>query len=271
MNQYTTLREQAYEANMEIPRFDLAVFTWGNVSACDRGLGVFAIKPSGVPYDRLSPEDMVVLDLEGKVVEGRLRPSSDTPTHLILYREWTGIGGIIHTHSTHATAWAQARRPVPIYGTTHADYAAVDIPCVPLLTEEQIESNYELETGRSIVDHFRALHLAPDECPMTVVAGHGPFAWGKDAAEAVYHAVVLEQIARMAWMTESLAAGRVDHGAGSVSESGGGQVVRSAGGSVESGLRGDRARVSPAQRLPDRYIRKHYERKHGSSAYYGQE
>ncbi|HWA73790.1 MAG TPA: L-ribulose-5-phosphate 4-epimerase [Polyangiaceae bacterium] len=227
---YSALKEQAFQANLEIPRRGLAIYTFGNVSALDAARGVFAIKPSGVAYENLSADDMVVVDLESKVVEGKLRPSSDTKTHAALYRAFDGVGGIVHTHSTHATAWAQARMPIPIYGTTHADHLAGDVPCTELMSSDAVEGDYEAETGTQIIDCFGKRD--PRETPMVLVAGHGPFAWGKTAEKAVYNAVVLEELAKMAFITRTL-----DPRAG---------------------------------RLPDYLVRKHYERKHGKSAYYGQ-
>jgi L-ribulose-5-phosphate 4-epimerase len=227
---YATLKEEAWSANLEIPRRNLALYTWGNVSAYDPAAGVFAIKPSGVPYDQLSVDDIVVVDLDGKIVEGKLRPSSDTPTHQVLYRHFPKIGGITHTHSTHATAWAQAGQSIPVFGTTHADHSHLPIPCTPLLGRDQVEGQYEEETGKLIVDCFK--EIAYLEQPMVLVAGHGPFAWGKDATTSVYNAVVLEEVARMAWLTLS---------------------------------------IDPdAQPLPKYITDKHYQRKHGPKAYYGQ-
>jgi L-ribulose-5-phosphate 4-epimerase len=227
---YRELRERAFEANREIPRRGLAIYTFGNVSAFDPALGAIAIKPSGVPYDALKVEDVVVVDLDGKVIEGALRPSSDTPTHLVLYRAFKGLGGVVHTHSTYATGWAQARLPIPLYGTTHADHLAEDVPCTAIMSAAQVERDYERETGNQIVECFAARD--PLHVPMVLVAGHGPFAWGATAADAVYHAAVLEELARMAFITRTLA--------------------------------------PDAGRLPDELIRKHFERKHGKEAYYGQ-
>jgi L-ribulose-5-phosphate 4-epimerase len=227
---YRDLREQAFLANREIPAHGLAIYSFGNVSAFDASLGALAIKPSGVAYEALRPKDLVVVDLEGTVVEGALRPSSDTRTHLVLYRAFPGLGGIAHTHSTYATGWAQAGEPIPILGTTHADHLAEDVPCTALMSAEAIAGDYETETGRQIVESFRTRD--PSHTPMVLVAGHGPFTWGKSAGAAVYHAVVLEEIAKMAFVTRTLA--------------------------------------PAAPRLPDRLIRKHFERKHGASAYYGQ-
>ena len=231
---YSDLKDQAWHANMEIPRRGLAIYTFGNVSALDADRAVFAIKPSGVSYDALTAADIVVVDLDAKVVEGTLRPSSDTKTHAALYRSFQasggGIGGIVHTHSTYATAWAQAGMAIPIYGTTHADHLAEDVPCTAVMTAEAVRGDYEAETGTQIIDCFRTRN--PREIPMVLVAGHGPFTWGKTADKAVYHAVVLEELAKMASITRSL-----DPHAG---------------------------------RLPDYLVRKHYERKHGTGAYYGQ-
>jgi L-ribulose-5-phosphate 4-epimerase len=229
---YAALKEQAWQANMEIPRRGLAIYTFGNVSAFDAQRGVFAIKPSGVAYDRLTAADMVVIDLDAKLVEGTLRPSSDTKTHAALYRAFQGkgIAGIVHTHSTYATAWAQARMPIPIYGTTHADHLAEDVPCTALMSAEAASGDYEAETGRQIIDCLGARD--PRQTPMVLVAGHGPFTWGETADKAVYHAVVLEELARMASITRTL--------------------------------------DPDARRLPEHLVRKHFERKHGKSAYYGQ-
>jgi L-ribulose-5-phosphate 4-epimerase len=233
MDVYKTIREEAFEANREIPRRNLAIYTWGNVSAFDAGQAVFAIKPSGVDYDDLSPESMVVVDLEGGIVEGKLRPSSDTETHRVLYREFSGIRGITHTHSAYAVAWAQAGRSVPVYGTTHADHGAGEIPCTAFMTEEAVKNNYELETGNLIVDTFRVQNKNPLHIEMVLVAGHGPFTWGKSAAQSIYHAAVLEEVCKMAHLTLALD-----------------------------------PRAKP---LPQHIIRKHWERKHGTNAYYGQQ
>lgn len=227
---YRELKERAWAANMEIPRRGLAIYTFGNVSALDPGAGVFAIKPSGVAYEKLELDDMVVIDLEGKIVEGKLRPSSDTKTHVVLYRNLRGIGGIVHTHSTYATGWAQAHLPIPIYGTTHADHLAEDVPCTAVMTDEAVERDYEQETGNQILECFRDRN--PLHTPMVLVAGHAPFAWGETPEKAVYNAAVLEEIAKMAFITHGISPG--------------------------------------ATRLPGRIIRKHFERKHGQGAYYGQ-
>lgn len=227
---YRDLKEQAWQANMEIPRRGLAIYTFGNVSALDAARAAFAIKPSGVAYEILKADDMVVVDLNGQIVEGKLRPSSDTKTHAALYRAFDGVGGIVHTHSTYATAWAQAGLPIPIYGTTHADHLAEDVPCTAVMSAEAVNGDYEAETGTQVIDCFRKRD--PRQTPMVLVAGHGPFAWGKTAEKAVYHAVVLEELAKIASITRSLAPN--------------------------------------APRLPEYLVRKHFERKHGKSAYYGQ-
>lgn len=232
MRKYKSIKEEAYEANMELPKLGLVLYTFGNVSAVDRDLAVFAIKPSGIPYKQLSPEEMVVVDFDGNVVKGKLRPSSDTKTHALLYREWDKIGGIAHTHSTYATAWAQSLRDIPIFGTTHADHNTVDIPCVPPMSDEMIKGNYEHETGWQIINCLKEKVLNYDEIEMILVGNHAPFTWGKNAAKAVYNSAVLENIAQMAFLTEQINA--------------------------------------TAPRLKDALIRKHYERKHGPDSYYGQ-
>lgn len=224
------LKQQVYEANMELPRRGLITYTWGNVSGIDREKGLFVIKPSGVDYDKLQPEDMVVMDLEGNKVEGKYKPSSDTPTHLELYKAFPQIGGIVHTHSPWATSWAQACRSIPCYGTTHADYFYGDIPCARNLTEEEISEAYEKNTGLVIIETFKEKN--PVFVPGVLCANHGPFTWGKDAAEAVHNAVVLEEVAKIAARTERL-----------------------------------RADVPPA---PQVIQDKHFMRKHGPNAYYGQ-
>jgi len=230
--EYKSLREEAYEANMEIHRRTLAIYTWGNSSAFDPGKGVFAIKPSGVEYDQLTPESMVVLDLEGNVVDGKLKPSSDTKTHMVLYREFSKVYGITHTHSPYACAWAQAGKPVPVFGTTHADHCAREIPCTAFMSQEAVKNDYELETGKLIIKTFKDENLSPAEINMVLVAGHGPFSWGSNAAKSVYHGVILEEICKMALFTAAL---------------------------------------DPlAKPLPKHIVRKHWERKHGPDAYYGQ-
>ena len=239
-DEYKYLREEAYEANMEIPRRKLAIYTWGNVSAFDPDKMVFAIKPSGVAYEDLKSEDMVVVDIEGKVVDGNLKPSSDTGTHRVLYHEFVhrsfgakvAMKGICHTHSAYAVAFSQARLSVPVYGTTHADYGAEEIPCTEIMNEEASKGNYELETGKLIIETFIRREKNPLHMPMVLVAGHGPFAWGEDATQAVYHAVVLEEVCRIAHLTMVL--------------------------------------DPQAKPLPEYLIKKHWERKHGPKAYYGQ-
>ena len=230
---YADLKRECVEANMDIPRHHLAIYTWGNVSVLDRDGGVFAIKPSGVSYEVLSADDIVIVDLEGKTVEGRLKPSSDTLTHMVLYNNFMEIGGIVHTHSPYAVGWAQALEPIVIYGTTHADHTTQDIPCTPPMPDDQIAENYEEQTGRQIVNHLREMHLNPVEMEMVLVGCHGPFTWGETAAKAVYNAVVLEEVAKMAMVTR--------------------QVNPEAG------------------RMKETLRAKHYERKHGPDAYYGQE
>lgn len=226
------LKQSVYEANMELPRRGLVTYTWGNVSGIDREKGLVVIKPSGVRYEELTPDKLVVLDLDGKVVEGALNPSSDTKTHLVLYREFPALGGVVHTHSPCAVAWAQAGRDIPCYGTTHADYFYGPVPCARALTPEEIDEDYERNTGRVIVEEFRARGIEPAHVPAVICRSHGPFAWGADAAEAVYHAAVLEEVAHMALLTLA-----VD------------------------------ADAAPApQHLQD----KHFMRKHGPQAYYGQ-
>ncbi|WP_426329520.1 L-ribulose-5-phosphate 4-epimerase [Pedobacter sp. R-06] len=232
MSNYQDIKEQAYQANMQLPKLGLVLFTFGNVSAADRSKGVFAIKPSGVPYEDLSPEKMVIVDFEGNTVEGSLRPSSDTKTHAVLYKHWAEIGGIVHTHSAYGTAWAQAQRAIPIFGTTHADHLTVDIPCAPPMADEMIKGNYEYETGFQIMNHFESLGLSYKEVEMILVGNHAPFTWGKTAEKAVYNSAVLETVAQMALLTEQ---------------------------------------INPqAPKLKDSLIAKHYERKHGDGAYYGQ-
>ena len=227
------LRKQVYAANMQLPRRGLVTYTWGNVSGIDRARGLVVIKPSGVEYDDLTPDDLVVIDLEtGRTVEGDLNPSSDTKTHLELYKAFPALGGVVHTHSTYAVAWAQAGQDIPCYGTTHADYFYGSIPCARHLTPAELEEDYERNTGKIIIDTFRGRNLDPVAVPGCLCHSHGPFTWGKDAAEAVYHAVVLEEVAKMAALTRL-----VDRDA------------------------------APA---PQHILDKHYQRKHGANAYYGQ-
>ncbi|MGM9538016.1 MAG: L-ribulose-5-phosphate 4-epimerase, partial [Candidatus Onthomonas sp.] len=198
------LKKKVYEANMELPRRNLVTYTWGNVSGIDREKGLFVIKPSGVEYDELKPEDLVVMDLKGNKVEGDMNPSSDTKTHLVLYNAFPQIGGIVHTHSPYAVGWAQAGRDIPCYGTTHADYFYGPIPCARHLTQEELDEDYELNTGNIIVEEFKARGIDPVAVPAVICHSHGPFAWGKDAAQAVYHAVVLEEVAKMAIFTRQV-------------------------------------------------------------------
>ena len=226
------LKRKVYEANMELPRRGLVTYTWGNVSGIDRESGLFVIKPSGVEYEELRPEDMVVMDLEGKRVEGELNPSSDTKTHLVLYKAFPTIGGIVHTHSPYAVGWAQAGEDIPCYGTTHADYFYGPVPCARHLSKAELDEDYELNTGRIIVETFRERGIDPVSVPAVICHSHGPFTWGKDAAQAVYHAVVLEEVAKMALFTRQISPAAV-----------------------------------PA---PQRIVEKHYQRKHGKNAYYGQ-
>ena len=225
------LKRRVYDANLKLVEEGLVVRTFGNASGIDRTAGRVVIKPSGVPYADLEPKHMVVVSLEnGSVIGGNLRPSSDTPTHLILYRAFRDIGGVVHTHSSFATGWAQAGRSIPIYGTTHADHLAEDVPCTAVMSDEAVRRDYEVETGELILECFKGRD--PLHTPMVLVAGHGPFTWGETPEKAVYNAAVLEELARMAFVTHAL----------------------------------DPA----AQRLPDSLIRKHFERKHGKDAYYGQ-
>ena len=223
------LKDKVCRANLDLVRHGLVLFTWGNVSAIDRESGLVVIKPSGVSYDDMKPEDMVVVDLDGKVVEGRLNPSSDTPTHVVLYKAFPQAGGVVHTHSTYATSWAQAGLDIPNIGTTHADYFHDAVPCTPDMTESEVKGEYELETGNIIVRRFEGLN--PVHTPGVLVKNHGPFTWGKDADEAVYNAVVLEQVAKMA--------------------------------SISFG-------INPALTMNPLLIEKHFSRKHGPGAYYGQ-
>ena len=227
------LKEEVYRANMDLPKYGLVTFTWGNVSGIDREQGLFVIKPSGVDYDKLTPEDMVVVDLDGNKVEGRYNPSSDTPTHAVLYRAFSNIGGIVHTHSSWATSWAQAGRSIPCYGTTHADYIYGEVPCLRCLTKKEIDEAYEENTGHLIVNYFKETGRDPMAVPACLCKNHGPFAWGKDPHEAVHNAVVLEEVAKMAFRSEII-----------------------------------EPLIQPApQALHD----KHYYRKHGANAYYGQD
>lgn len=229
---YTALKESCYQANMELNRLGLVIYTFGNVSAADRALGVFAIKPSGVPYEKLTPQDMVVLDFENNIVEGSLRPSSDTKTHALLYKTWEHLGGIAHSHALYSVAWAQAQKDIPILGTTHADHLTLDIPCAPPMEDRLIKGNYEHNTGIQILDCFRERKLSYREVEMILIGNHGPFTWGSSPEKAVYNSKVLETVAQMAYLTLS---------------------------------------INPnAPQLKSSLIQKHYDRKHGKDAYYGQ-
>ena len=232
MSRYQQIREEANYINKELPRMGLVLFNFGNCSVADQAEGVFAIKPSGVPYEDLEPEKMVIVDFEGKTVEGKLKPSSDTPTHAVLYKNWKNIGAIVHTHSKYATAWAQAGRAIPVYGTTHADYFKGPIPCAPPMDDEKIKGNYEYETGYQIISHLRDMQISCEELEMILVGGHAPFTWGKDAVKALNNSAVLEFIAHMALLTE-----QINPNTGSLKEA---------------------------------LIKKHFERKHGPDSYYGQ-
>ena len=228
----TTLKRDVYEANLELVKRGLVLFTWGNASGVDRDRGLVVIKPSGVSYDAMKPEDMVVLDLEtGAKIEGDLKPSTDAPTHLVFYRSFPNVGGVVHTHSSYATAWAQAGRDIPVVGTTCADYFYRPIPCARSLTREEIERDYEKATGEAIVESFRLRNVDPDATPGALARNHGPFTWGATPAAAVYHAVVLEEIAKTTFMT---------------------------------------ALLNPELPVDDALVEKHYARKHGPNAYYGQ-
>lgn len=229
---YDAIREAACAANMQLPGLGLVLFTFGNVSAADHAAGVFAIKPSGVPYDQLSPDKMVIVDFDGRTVAGKLRPSSDTKTHAVLYKHWPGVGGIVHTHSTYATAWAQAGIDIPILGTTHADHMTCDIPCAPPMDDKMIAGDYEHETGFQIINCLKEKNISHEDVEMILVGNHAPFTWGKTPEKAVYNSAVLEALARIAFLTRQI---RPD-----------------------------------APRLQDSLIRKHHQRKHGPDAYYGQ-
>lgn len=227
------LKKEVCEANLLLPKYNLVTFTWGNVSAIDREKGIFAIKPSGVPYEKLNPSDIVLVDLDGNVVEGKYRPSSDTKTHLIIYKAFKNIGGVVHTHSTYATSFAQAGVDLPCYGTTHADYIYGSVPCMRNLTKKEINDDYELNTGKLIVSEFKKKKIDPLAVPCVLLKNHGPFTWGKDATEAVHNSVVLEECAKMAIYTKL--------------------INKNAG------------------ETPKCVQDKHYFRKHGKDAYYGQE
>lgn len=231
-SKYTKIKQECYDANIQLNELNLVVYTFGNVSAVDRENKVFAIKPSGVAYEELRPEDIVIVDFDNKIIEGTMRPSSDTKTHAYLYKNWPTIGGIAHTHATYSVAWSQAQKDIPIFGTTHADHLTKDIPCAAPMDDSLIEGNYEHNTGIQILDCFQEKKLSYEEVEMVLVGNHGPFAWGKTAAKAVYNSKVLEVIAEMAHLT---------------------------------------LQINPnAPRLKDSLIKKHYERKHGKDSYYGQ-
>lgn len=232
MSMYDNLKEKAYTCNLRIDELGLVLFTFGNVSAADRDKGVFAIKPSGVPYNDLSPDEMVVVDFESNVVEGNLQPSSDTKTHAVLYKHWEDIGGIVHTHSTYATAWAQSLKDIPILGTTHADHLAMDIPCTTPMKDELILGDYEYQTGQQILNEFKKREISYIEAGMVLVGSHAPFTWGETADKAVYNSAVLEEVAKMAYLSLQINPG--------------------------------------VNRMKGTLIKKHYERKHGKDAYYGQ-
>ena len=233
MSRYQSLKEECFEANLQLPALDLVIYTFGNVSAVDRSAGVFAIKPSGVDYATLKPEDIVIVDFDAQLVEGAMRPSSDTKTHAYLYKRWPEIGGISHTHATYSVAWAQSQMDIPIMGTTHADHLPADIPCSPPMSDTLIQGDYEHMTGQQIIDCLNDKGLKYQEVEMILLGNHGPFTWGKDADKAVYNSKVLEELARMAYLT---------------------------------------LQINPnAPRLKQALIDKHYQRKHGANAYYGQE
>ncbi|MEM6801488.1 MAG: L-ribulose-5-phosphate 4-epimerase [Bacteroidota bacterium] len=232
MSDYQKIKEEAYQANMLLPELNLVLFTFGNVSVADREKGVFAIKPSGVPYKDLDVDEMVIVDFDANLVEGNLRPSSDTKTHAVLYKHWEEVGAIAHTHSTYATAWAQAQKDIPIMGTTHADHLTQDIPCAPVMSDEMIKGDYEYQTGFQILDAFEERGLDYKEVEMVLISNHAPFTWGKTGQKAVYNSATLEEIAKMAYLA---------------------------------------LQINPAApRLKDSLIEKHWQRKHGEGAYYGQ-
>ena len=232
MSQYQKIREEACEGNKKLPVLGLVMFNFGNLSVADQKNAVFAIKPSGVPYEELLPEKMVIVDFDGKTIEGNFKPSSDTQTHAVLYKNWRNIGSVVHTHSMYATAWAQAQRAIPIYGTTHADHFRGPIPCAPPMDDAMIRENYEYQTGLQIVNYLMENKISNEELEMILVANHAPFTWGENAAKALYNSAVLEYIAKMALLTEQ---------------------------------------INPeAPPLKAALIKKHFERKHGPDAYYGQ-
>jgi len=231
-SKFNSIKKECFLANLELPKLDLVLFTFGNVSVVDRANKVFAIKPSGIPYENLSMEEIVIVNFDGKVVEGTLRPSSDTHSHAVLYRHWENIGSIVHTHSTYATAWAQSLRDLPVYGTTHADYTIESIPCAAPMNDEKIKGDYEIETGHQIIDCFIDRKLDYQEVEMILVGSHAPFTWGKDAKKAVHNSAVLEFIAKTALFTEQI-----------------------------------NKEVKP---IKDSLKNKHFQRKHGPNSYYGQ-
>jgi L-ribulose-5-phosphate 4-epimerase len=232
MSKYKQIQEEACDANRRLPELGLIVLNFGNVSVGDRKEGVFAIKPSGVPYEELRPRKMVIVDFEGKTVSGKLRPSSDTRTHALLYKHWPAIGSVVHTHSTYATAWAQAQREIPLYGTTHADHYTGPIPCAPPMEDHMIAGDYEYQTGFQIINHLKEQNISYEDLEMILVGNHAPFTWGKNAGKALHNSVVLEAIAQMALLTEQ---------------------------------------INPqATLLKASLIKKHFERKHGPDSYYGQ-
>lgn len=232
MSEFKELKQTAFEANHQINDLGLVLYTFGNVSVADPGKGIFAIKPSGVPYAELKPDDMVILDFDGNKIEGSMRPSSDTKTHAVLYKHWPNIGSVVHTHSTYATAWSQTLTDIPVLGTTHADHLAVDVPCAPPMADEMIEGDYEYQTGFQILNLFEERGLFYEEVEMILVGNHAPFTWGKSADKAVYNSAVLEQIAKMAFLSMQIHPG--------------------------------------TSRMKQTLINKHYNRKHGKDAYYGQ-
>jgi L-ribulose-5-phosphate 4-epimerase len=232
MDKYDAIKQAAYKANLQLPQLGLVLFTFGNASAADHKQGVFAIKPSGVPYDRLAPEDMVIVDFDGKVVAGHMKPSSDTKTHAVLYKNWPRISGIVHTHSTYATAWSQSLKDIPILGTTHADHLTVDIPCAAPMKDEYVRGDYEHKTGHQIIDCLKERGLSYTDVEMILIGNHAPFTWGKNVDKAVYNSAVCEAIAQMASIT---------------------------------------LQINPsAERMKEPLIKKHFDRKHGGHAYYGQ-
>jgi L-ribulose-5-phosphate 4-epimerase len=228
---YSELKKSVFEANLDLVKHGLVIFTWGNVSEIDRERGVIAIKPSGLSYDSMTWEDMVLVDLDGKVFDSKWKPSSDTPTHLVLYRKFGSIGGVVHTHSEWATSWAQMGLPIPALGTTHADYFYGEIPCTRKLTESEVKNSYEHETGQVIIETFRQRSVDPQAVPAVLIDGHGPFSWGKNASDAVHNAVVLEQVAKMAHHALTM---------------------------------------NKVKGIDQYLLDKHYLRKHGKDAYYGQ-